>query len=230
MSTIFRQEAIAAFKDRVKQEPEYLTVINDIHHRLISGFYDEWYVDIVFQKWEGYHDGMPDLIDAACFADVHAMIHSGLVGITKIDVGQIPRGDSDITKNNMILRDLPSPFVGEFWGGSTDEDGKIISSEDIWADFVRHTEKKDYNIAIKIKRGIWPLEVGTQSAEKTYMSLCSCAGIARWPYGSTSIYLLSAIKKPPSIKANKGRLATKSEVPWLYAKNIKGMQAINDYD
>ena len=97
----------------------------------------------------------------------------------------------EITRLVEVTRDVPvtvevTRVVKERF--EVDEDGYIFVAGDI--DFSIVAIRGDTNQSLAVG-GLFPLEVGYTSSIKTMMYLCPTMGrLARWPYGSSSIYLL----------------------------------------
>lgn len=178
------ERAIKEIVDREMESEDFASVMNDYLCKLNENWFG-WHQDVIHQKW---HRLRNDVYDAYAFGSVHELLCNGSIAVAEIDIGFIPSRDSDTDGNNRKLSTLRGPFSGSFHGGTQDEDGYIFVAGDI--DFSIVAIRGDTNQSLAVG-GLFPLEVGYTSSIKTMMYLCPTMGrLARWPYGSSSIYLL----------------------------------------
>jgi hypothetical protein len=168
-----------AFKHGIDQsfdeEPSSLAVYWKILGEMNAGVYRRGYVDVVVQR---ALDQPYDIYDAWVFAQVHCMSKAGDIQILRVELGHEPASDKAIAKNNSALVAMPTPFHGTFDGGPGDFDGEVTWAEPILVGGTRW------------EPGQVPLEVGTTRCATTWLHLCRYRWLARWPYGSTDIYIL----------------------------------------
>ena len=157
-----------------RKAPSETDVYWEVLHKMNTGFFERSYVDIFVQHAARRYD----IYDAWVFAQLHAMAASGELKVLRVDVGSEPDADSAIAKNIAALDKLPEPFHGTFWGGRHDFDGNIR-----------------WDCPIEVSGERWEpqttrLEVGTTKCATTWMHLCGARWLARWPYGSTDVFIL----------------------------------------
>jgi hypothetical protein len=189
MSTIIEQRN----KDRVDElmeNPEWMSVLADCIKRMRSGFYKEEHIDLICQKWERFKNF--DIYDAYPFIQVHIALCSAEILCARLYVGGGPAPDKDVERNNQLLHSaLGHPFSGEFWGGTQGEDGYIEVHEPVEFDM---KNLQTGELVTRRFSGRFPLEAGYISAAKTqHYLLGPQARLARWPYGSPEIWLLTHI-------------------------------------
>jgi hypothetical protein len=147
-------------------------------------------VDCVFQ-YDWHHK--VDIYDIYVLQQVTTEINSAHATgrVFQIPVASTPLADRDHEGNNRLLRTLPSPFTGKFWGGTQDEDGLVRWNRPIHVSLQRHGSP---GWAL-IEPGSVQLEVGYNSSAKFYRALMSTNGVARWPYGQPyiTVFLNSSI-------------------------------------
>lgn len=167
-----------------------------------KSYYATWYVDILFQKFGRFP---ADIYDAYCFLQVHSMIQCGDLMSVYVDVGKEPEADKNIEYNDGVLKNLSYPFSGTFYGGLGDQDGRLSWLGDIKVNRTNHTtdltdeeveqcNKQCSHVQVVDFNGhadqSAPLEVGYTQAWTTLLHLKRSGSLARWPYGSTKIWLL----------------------------------------
>jgi hypothetical protein len=198
MSTV----ALQASKDAVEHKlsgdnaSEWGRLLGETLRDFRIGEYPTSYQDMIFQKWERFK---PTIEDAYNFLNIHAYIRLGYVSIFSINVGRTPPSDKSHDLQNEALSSLPFPYRAEFWGGTQDEDGILEWSKP------RHgiVSVQDEVLVCLIPPLSVPLEVGTCSSEKMFLYICgrSAMGVARWPYYSEKIYVIT----PHFISSNDDR-------------------------
>ena len=178
---------IAAIEQMFVRNPKCAMVAYQCLAKLQAGFFDVEWTAAVFQHW----DRRPVTVyDAWIFAMVNAAYHCGDLQIALVDVGAEPAGDKATTINNDRLSDLPPPFWASFAGGNVPSDGYLKWDKPV---VVESPECAILHETIKtriLQPGGASLEVGFTQSATTYHYFCSGSPIARWPYGSTRIWLL----------------------------------------
>jgi hypothetical protein len=111
-----------------------------------------------------------DFGDAYVFGMIHGYLHLGELQLVESRVGAIPVADARIEENNRLLKGLSGPLQAEFTGGLADCDGRVTvkGSKEDWV----------------------PLEVGDTDAATTFKHLLFHGGVARWPYGSDTMFII----------------------------------------
>lgn len=172
-------------EELLHDDPKAARVIVEITRNLRNGFYEQDYVDAIFQKSRG----MYDVYDALNFGQIHAELMSGRILIVTIEVGCCPYKDHEVEKNQMALMGVEKsgPFSATFKGGLGDSDGHLSWTEPIYME--RLSDHKE----LLIKPFQAPLEVGTTTIETTFNHLYYELWLARWPYRSTYITLFANI-------------------------------------
>jgi hypothetical protein len=173
--TVWERENRIQVNEKMKDE-QWLLLLTKTALQLNNGEYPQPYLDALFQKWRGAYT----IYDALPFLMAHSKIRNGEVAIYQVPIGSTPKRDSDIEGNTEILKTLPFPFEGRFWGGNQDEDGFIITSSPVNAT-VLDNETKEQLWCI-VPPGRTPLEVGYMNAYKLPLYFVAQNGLARWPY------------------------------------------------
>lgn len=172
---------------------EYLTKMN-------QGFYPKEDVDFVVQKWIGRGRAF-DIYDAYFFSQFHTLKEMGyLVGFYVETIGEASK-DSNINYNDWIMKNLPSPFFGEFYGGLADQDGSLGWGKPIIANnVISNSEFRTGEIQREIPaRQMIPLEVGYTKSYTTWLHLMGERCLARFPYGYDRIMAWFLIEEVSSI-------------------------------
>lgn len=183
MPTVLDQQ-IEETVNELMSNPEWCALLADTLKRLQTGFYPKWYQDMIFQKFERYKSS---IYDAYCFVNIHTWFYTGQIVVAEIVIGCEPSADKDIVEMREKLARLKEPFRVTFEGGSADSDGKLFISRPIKFSVV------DIETNLKVSDkvcGEFPIEIGTNSAVKTMSILNSVGRLARWPYGSKSIWAM----------------------------------------
>jgi hypothetical protein len=182
-------EALADYVlDDILRDPKAATVLANARQDLRSGnVFDRDYVNMI---------GMPDRRAGVClteqvaaFLAVHAGVVTGRVATVQIDVGCNPDMDVERAINARALTALPSAFaatVNRSQFGDANGDGWLTWSDTILGE--RATEP--YSIRTGFPAGV-PIEIGSTKASVTLGHLYGGFwGVARWPYGSSSLTIL----------------------------------------
>lgn len=166
------------------------------HKAIVNGLRSKAHVDVWLECWDLLRDGYFEYVDVVyqpcddclwqtgAFLEVHTAIISEMVEIVDIGVIGTPFGDRRKKKNNDRLSKLGYPFFGEFEGGRGECDGVVTWEEPIMIGGREYGE----NLYA-------PLEVGDTLATTTLWHLMTEGLLARWPYGSDSIYILGRTDK-----------------------------------
>lgn len=180
--------AETALVQKLEEDPRWAEIICDGFVKLKCGFWSPDYVAVIMDRW----GGSTTFGDVYCFLQVHAMLSSGRVLRTGIEVGAGPYSDRFRAENNRLLANLPRPFSGKFLGGQGDSDGSIKWSKPIEADGILHDGEVREAM---IPPGRAPLEVGYTTAETTLRHLRMSGSLARWPYDAHQITILHLVER-----------------------------------
>jgi hypothetical protein len=157
--------------------------------RIRDGFYDPDYVNALFQKPQSIR---PDQCDAYWFLKIHQAVSIGDVMYGVWDIGAMPGADADVVGNTQKLAAFNNgtPFEAVFdphrgYTGSAG-DGSFAWTQPIMLDqYLRTGSVKSQ----QFEPMSVPFEVGQTAARTTFLHLLEDSGVARWPYGSTRIFL-----------------------------------------
>lgn len=174
------------FADAFEDNPEWAQVLCESFLRISRGDWSKDQLAVVVDRWGG---GLT-FGDVFSFVQVVTMIRSGQAVITEIEVGEEPKGDRFVAQNDSALARLPFPFSGRFWGGNADQDGFVRWSETL--DVRYQVDGRELEVALP--PGQVPLEVGYTNGVTTLLHVKGSFGVARWPYGSTTIKLIRLLK------------------------------------
>lgn len=178
-----KENAARTHVAEVIRDPKAAQILSLIHQRLVTGFYQEEWQDIIFQNFRE----PVDIVCAHDFAQVWAMLQGGEIVTCQIQA-EPPHRDAFIAENNELLTHLPFPFEAEFIGGLGDDDGTLEWKAPIEMSAVGRALGASFTRIVK-PRGI-PLEVGYTSATTTLFHLNQSGAVARWPYGHKFITAL----------------------------------------
>jgi len=167
---------------KMAQSEHWEPVLRQYVTRLKSGFWEQSYVNSLFQLAFGNWD----LYAAYCFAHLHTWISIGKVLMAAVDIGCEPLEDCNVEENNKLLARLPPPFSGGFCGGNHDCDGYIKWSEPIEFGQIDCTGRE---IVATVPPRSVPLEIGYTNPDITIYHILREHALARWPYGSEHIHL-----------------------------------------
>lgn len=186
MSTMLRQECEYSVQEQMS-DPEYCKAIAEYTGKLNSGFFGKAYVDVLGQKYRsGY-----DVYDTDSFARIHGMIMDGEIAVFQFYVGQTPPADSQIETQNEILSEVDGISDSKFWGGTQGRDGYISWDKPRHAVIYNKNSSRMLTIRGESPGKACAIEVGTTSFEKTWFYLVEQRQVARWPYRSEYITVLS---------------------------------------
>lgn len=190
--TVYDQALRHQLKERMG-DLEWVGILVDTLAKLNNGFWGAQYVDFFVQKG-GWMNREYTLDDAFPFAMLHAALCGGSILVCDLCIGRQPYPDAQVQENLNALTDglrgltcpgVPEPtFEANIWGGTQGEDGYLK-----WSPYLEFACLEDGQESQKV----WvsecsiPLEIGSQSAVKTYMQILDSGGVARWPYGSDTL-------------------------------------------
>jgi hypothetical protein len=175
-------------KSLEREDPERLARYWALAGRLYV--YPKWAVDSMSQ-YPTRHRGP---VDAFVFTFLWNGICRGEILCVHVHVGTAPYSDVCRQENNAVLANLPEPFTATFVGGhGVDGDGSVE-----WSAPIKMTESypstdvpdKLDGRSVEVEPGSALLEVGSQSAARTWFELLQGGALARWPYGHEWLYLL----------------------------------------
>jgi hypothetical protein len=201
MSNVFQKSLEQIAEERLSENPKLLSAMWLLHLRLKRGHFAKEWVDALMQS----HKDRSDLYDAYGFAILWSAILKGEIYHAVCEIGRQCGRDASIAYNNEILSSV-TQIVGqshthvrcqaEFSGGLGDSDGHFA-----WLDtlhFCRHRNQPHTDATlcsyetVSVDACQVPLEVGATSVGTSCGHIFSERGLARWPYGSTRLYLFYA--------------------------------------
>jgi hypothetical protein len=165
----------------VKENKKYANILVDYMIKLKTGYWEQEYVDAIFQN----ERDVVDLSDAFCFAKIHSSIYNRDIARLQVFVGKTPSKNEAEEENNNKLKNIPYPFSSEFIpgkGGSATDDGYLCWNKEISGGL--YNKEKDVYEEFTIPPRTVPLEVGSTDASRSYFHLFQDESLARWPYGS----------------------------------------------
>lgn len=193
-NTIIERIVTRSIDEKFSKDPELHSTCLQVLQRIKSGtILNPEMIDAVVQPWRRDLD----VYDAHCITQFWGEVYAGNILVKLIDLGSEPHEDKNKSGNNELLRNLPLPFRGEFWGGrgTTGEDGIIQWSGSL--NFIRHIDPEDPDKVEEVltKCSRMPLEVGYIDGAKMleYVSMPGTFTVARWPYQSSKIWLFDAV-------------------------------------
>lgn len=171
-----------AIEERVQQNPENIRKITEAFALIEPKFRD-----IFFQKSV---KTAPTLADMFVTTRMLTALHDGEIKCSLVKLHEVPFPDAMASENDEIMASLPHPFDGRFCTGSNgvagQDDGFVR-----WSEPILNGDGKSNTAPATV-----PLEVGTTSSGKTWLYLSSRGpGVARWPYKSDDLYILTSTKK-----------------------------------
>lgn len=193
-------KALRQYVDSNMANTKYAKLCTTCLSRLKRKYYKTSYVEAIMQRQERGREDY-DIYHAAAFMDIHVALCRGQVLMTTLEVGQAPSGNLSVDKNQHVLDmlmqaritstgDKPEVirFMGQYAASSqSGNDGFLW-----WNGTVRfgnHTSGK----YAEVSNGKLPLEVGFTAPSITISHLSQDGGLARWPYGSTRIWLFYVV-------------------------------------
>jgi hypothetical protein len=155
--------------------------LHDIH----QGKYNQELLSAICQK----NIGKYDIYDAYVFLKIYSAIQTGRVLFDTVNIGVTPYSDSAIDENNKALKNLPPPFIAKFIpekGGSANDDGYLTSDCETLQ--LKRINNGEETLADVLFLDV-SLEVGTTASHKTFEHVLAENGVARWAYGSETLYI-----------------------------------------
>ena len=138
--------------------------------------------------------------EAMGFAIIWSKILAGNIAYSVLPLSDQCGLDVDTDRNNRILRSgrfvcpssrshKPLRFSAEFRGGPGDNDGHFTTISRLAA--TRHVPGKNGCAfqTVLLRPGRYSLEVGSSAVGTTVMHILAEGGLARWPYGTTSLFI-----------------------------------------
>lgn len=196
----WHERAVEAATTRLLEEPESKALLHGMRRKLETGFYPEWFVDVVMQRgWSGLK-----LADAFAFANIWAWVQNGDVALVRIGLFGTPAPDAEIETNRARLSTLVEPFKAEVWNGTADSDGFLSWDREIALDCQPRPRRADGAPTAHPRRpGRAPLEIGLTRSSRTFMHLAAEGAVARWPYGHDFVTLLIVVNQDRAVWAPK---------------------------
>lgn len=185
-------ELIAAMRRDADSVAESIVNVRD---GLRNGWYGTEFVDFVQQEYGWNASRM------WVFALMWANLLSGEYAVFTVPVGNMPSGDRDLAANQAKLRSgLPSEFSYRLsCNNQQNGDGRLIWDIEIGAQRYFHDpsgKQEDRTEVTWLKPGSALLEVGSQPAGRTWSELRRFRSLARWCYGSTTIFVVVNLATP----------------------------------
>jgi hypothetical protein len=175
------------FEERMAADPELGASVAKVLRDCRSGHITADFVDAVVQNWRG----PLDLYDAFSIHEIIAYRAASHLVWGAVRLGTTPHPDHEVERNNRALRNLPNAFSARFWGEKADCDGFVEWHESFPMGIWRRDGASFREHPIMVRPGRLPLEVGYTKASRTISHLrSSYGGVARWPYGSDTIWFL----------------------------------------
>jgi len=189
MSTVYEQAAIRNYEMLLADETQSQTVCKVISHVQKMLQQPDNNSMMFGQYWRSDRCTPPHLW---CYADMLSWGVMGKLVAVEISVGFEPSCDSEEEENNRKLQNLPDGISAEFFGGNGDNDGRLKWTVPLEMNIVVDGEEiARRKIAPTIYGRSAPLEVGFTTFVTSCHHLLEEGFLARWPYGSKSIYLLA---------------------------------------
>jgi hypothetical protein len=196
MVTMLRKGVVKTVNNMIAQNSPMVAVIESYYRDLLNGVYPPMYVNCIMQnEWSNRQF---DLYDAYCFSLIHAAIMTGDIAVLAVPVGDFPVSDKRYEEINNMLVHVPPPFKATFHGGFVDGADGILKWDRPVRAVVTYKNEGQRGIVIVPPSDTCPLEVGSTESEKTATYLRAAIGnggefqVARWPYNSKYIYVLTA--------------------------------------
>lgn len=180
-------------------DPDGPQTMHGYYLALQEGRWDKEYVDSIGQMHRVASSVSWPMEQVAAFADIHAMIGSGLVAVVPVSTAGPPHRDSARQANADALADLPHPFTAsvDMDQHNGDFDGMVRWSEPIEVSLATGLSERQpdgymqpISAHYMIPPGAAPLEIGSSAPSRTWMHLVGEGGtVARWPYGHSCFRL-----------------------------------------
>jgi len=141
-------------------------------------------------------------------AQLRSLWREGLISYCNINLGEEPSSNRDLERHRSLLqgeqqyvsRDDPNEVI---WidghvengtGSGADDDGILTLLSDVKFELCADAlpDSKISSVRHVPSGSRFPLEIGYTAASRTYLHLIQERGVARWPYGKTSLTLMRA--------------------------------------
>jgi hypothetical protein len=164
-----------------------------------AGIVADSVIDVMGRPYGGGRPESWPLAQLYCIGFAHASINSGAIGRTEIAVpGDGPGPDREREANQAALAQLCRPFTATVDMGQmcADSDGTLSWDEPVVVlqatppPGYRGEETPKYvRRDVVVRPGSVPLEIGSTTPSRTLMHLHESGGVARWPYGASTLHL-----------------------------------------
>ena len=187
MPSLYQTVNEERFRDLCSDSREWLTLAAEVLQKLKAGFFcPKEVVDALGQNFMS-----PSLAEGYAFLRLWAMINTNELAIGRLHLGRQPVADRFVAENNEAIGRLADTSGVDceavFWGGLEDSDGYVRLGQEIALDLLG---TKSEMLIEQPGGGDFPLEVGYQVYSKTLHQLAFHRKLARWPYGSSEVFLL----------------------------------------
>lgn len=133
-------------------------------------------------------DVKPSVTEKLIACNVMSLIETGKVWVSAFDLGVMPYPDAWVSENQHAVAQAPHPFKVSFSQGTPVPSGECDGTVE-WVEPVLGDLGVDGRFLQEPQQSGLPLEVGATEAAKSYQYIQSGMGFARWPYGSSLIWL-----------------------------------------
>ena len=136
-----------------------------------------------------------------CLARVNGLIAEGHVGLCRVELGTEPHPDRARSANAAALTEAPWPFTFTLADQNNDPNGDGTAE---WCSPIRLDAYQggEPGVVTVESRGSLPLEVGRCEPFTVLMHLARSGGVARWPYGSDSVWMLVELERGSLAETN----------------------------
>lgn len=192
-----KQAILDSIDEELSDDHEMYRLCVEVKNRYLNGEYP-LLNDFISQK----SGKQFTIYDAYALTDFLYHVHSGNILIQLVGVSSTPYSDSEIVKNNDVLRTITTPFMAEFipsTGGHTPQNDGYLWWEQPVQLCDNSSERGMQVVKVSpLDNARLNLEVGTFDSYKyfCYKNRASY-GIARWAYGHNTIlvaYFTSAFQ------------------------------------
>lgn len=188
-----------AINDALMEEPEYAAICYLFLRELRDNAFPQALVDALFQEWEPIR---LTIYHGFIFSLLWSGLCHGEILWTTIELGDEPQYDRSRDQNNQLLAGLQktfwvtlhdqtpntalNSFSAKFTGGSDIGDGYLEWRQPLYVGVQSGLAGAITEVIPPMKA---PLEVGYTKITTTLYHLNTARCLARWPYGSTAIYI-----------------------------------------
>lgn len=208
--TVHEDLAEGVWED-IQESPEAVAAMFRLRNRHIRGEMDEGgmygtgYADALGSSARFPPKKWP-LPQHAAFINIHAMIGAGDVTFTCVSTGGAPGPDADRAGNAAKLSMTHERFKagldmeqnGADADGMLSWQGPLVASRPtgdfFYPSSCRNVQQAPLTRLGEVPEGSAPLEVGDSWPSRTLMHLHQYGAVARWPYGSSLIWLFIRLK------------------------------------